>query len=82
MLTENSPSDAYLVKMHLEGFEYRQMAAKLLKGQDYTEKELNKKVNAIKKQFSRKNSGSLAKFKSCLERVMRKNNLIHDDILN
>ena len=48
MLTENSPSDAYLVKMHLERLEYRQMAENLLQGQTYTAKQLNRKVNAIK----------------------------------
>ena len=28
MLTETSPTDAYLVKLHLEGYDYRQMAEK------------------------------------------------------
>jgi hypothetical protein len=28
MLTDSSPTDAYLVKMHLEGMSYQQMAEK------------------------------------------------------
>jgi RNA polymerase sigma-70 factor (ECF subfamily) len=82
MLTDSSPTDAYLVKLHLEGMGYQQMAEKSLAGKSYSEKELKKKTTAIKKQFTRKTSGSMAKFKSCLERVMRKNQLIHEDMLN
>ncbi|MFH2044778.1 MAG: sigma-70 family RNA polymerase sigma factor [Pseudomonadota bacterium] len=82
MLVETSPGDAYLVKMHLEGLDYSQMAERSLGDKDYPKKELDKKINAIKKQFTRDGTGSLAKFKSCLERVMRKNNLNQDDIFN
>ena len=82
MLVDTSPSDACLVKMHLEGLDYSQMAERNLSDKDCTQKQLNKKINAIKKQFTRDRTGSLAKFKSCIERVMKKNKLIHDDILN
>ncbi len=82
MLTESSPTDAFLVKLHLEGLGYQHMAERSLGNQSYTDKELKKKTNAIKKQFTRKNTGSLAKFKSCLERVMAQNQLIHKDLLN
>jgi RNA polymerase sigma-70 factor (ECF subfamily) len=68
--------------MHLEGMDYQQMAEKTLAGTSYSDKELKKKTTAIKKQFTRKTSGSMAKFKSCLERVMRKNNINHADMLN
>jgi hypothetical protein len=47
-----------------------------------SDKELKKKTDAVKKQFTRNTSGSMAKFKSCLERTMRKNQLIHKDMLN
>jgi DNA-directed RNA polymerase specialized sigma24 family protein len=82
MLTESSPTDAYWVKLHFEEMSYQQMAEKSLAGTSYSDKELKKKTTAIKKQFTRKTSGSMAKFKSCLERVMRKNNLDLADILN
>lgn len=82
MLADTSPRDAYLVKMHLEGLNYSQMAERILSDKGYTQKQLDKKNNAIKKQFTRNRTGSLAKFKSCLERIMIKNKLIHDDIFN
>ena len=82
MLVDTSPSDAFLVKMHLEGLDYSQMAERSLGDKDYPQKELDKKINAIKKQFTRDGTGSLAKFKSCLERIMRKNKLIQNDMFN
>jgi RNA polymerase sigma-70 factor (ECF subfamily) len=82
MLADISFDDAYLVKMHLEGLDYSQMAERSLGDKDYPQKELDKKINAIKKQFTRDGTGSLAKFKSCLKRVMRKNKLNQDDIFN
>jgi RNA polymerase sigma-70 factor (ECF subfamily) len=82
MLTDSSPTDANLVKLHLEGMSYQEMAEKTLAGKSFSDKELKKKATAIKKQFTRKTSGSMAKFKSCLERVMRKNDLNPADMLN
>jgi RNA polymerase sigma-70 factor (ECF subfamily) len=82
MLTETSPTDAYLVKLHLEGYDYRQMAEKSLGKKACSKKELDKKTDAVKKQFTRNPSGSLAKFKTCLERVMRNKELVYHDMLN
>ncbi|MFO7557140.1 MAG: sigma-70 family RNA polymerase sigma factor [Desulfobacterales bacterium] len=82
MLADISFDDAYLLKMHLEGLDYRQMAERSIGDKDCPQKELDKKINAIKKQFTRNGTGSLAKFKSCLERVMIKNKLNQDDIFN
>lgn len=82
MMSEGSPADAFLVKLHLEGLSYQQMAERVLAKKSCSEKELKKKTDAIKKQFTRKQSGSLDKFKSCLQRVMRSNHLMQDDILN
>jgi DNA-directed RNA polymerase specialized sigma24 family protein len=75
MLTDESPSDAYWVKLHLEGLTYNQMAEKIIGNNPNSSKELKKKTDAVKKQFTRKKTGSLAKFKSCLKQVMQKNNL-------
>jgi DNA-directed RNA polymerase specialized sigma24 family protein len=44
MLAETSPTDAYLVKLHLEGLDYRQMAEKSLSKKGYSEKELTNPV--------------------------------------
>jgi hypothetical protein len=82
MLTDKFPEDAHLVKMYLEGLNYRQMAQKQLGNTYYTETDLDKKVNALKKQFIRQDTGSLARFKSYLERCMTKNRLAFADILN
>ena len=82
MLTENSPTDAYLMKMHMEGMNYQQMAEKLLGNKPKSDKELKKKTDAVKKQLTRPTSGSMAKFKSCLERIMIKNRLAYSDLLN
>jgi len=82
ILSDKSPTDAYLVKMHLEGLNYAQMAEKSLGKTKYSQRKLNKKINAIKKRFTRAKTGSLAKFKSCLEQVMRKNTLAYSDLLN
>jgi RNA polymerase sigma factor (sigma-70 family) len=82
LLTDKSPEDAHLVKMYLEGLNYRQMAQKQLGNTHYTETDLDKKVNALKKRFTRQDTGSLARFKSYLERCMTKNRLAFADILN
>jgi len=82
MLTDSSPTDAYLVKMHMEGLSYQEMAEKLLGNKPKSDKELKKKTDAVKKQFTRKTSGSMAKFKSCLERIMTKNRLAYGDLIN
>ncbi len=82
LLADKSPEDAYLVKMYLEGLNYRQMAQKQLGNTNYTETDLDKKVNAVKKRFTRKDTGSLARFKSYLEHCMTKNRLAFADILN
>ncbi len=58
------------------------MAEKMLGNKPKSDKELKKKTDSIKKQFTRNTTGSMAKFKSCLERTMRKNQLIHKDMLN
>ncbi|VTR66061.1 RNA polymerase, sigma-24 subunit, ECF subfamily [Desulfosarcina cetonica] len=82
MLTDSSPTDAHLMKMHMEGLNYQEMAEKLLGNKPKSDKEIKKKTDAVKKQFTRKTSGSMAKFKSCLERIMTKNQLAYGDLLN
>ncbi len=68
-LSEESPQDASLVRMYLEGLDHRQMAARI-----------GKRADAIRKQFTRQNTGSLAKFKRALDQLMRAQGLTYDDI--
>jgi RNA polymerase sigma-70 factor (ECF subfamily) len=68
-LSEHSPQDASLVRMHLEGLDYGQMATRLGKNRD-----------AVKKQFSREPTGSLAKFKKALKHLMQAEGLRYEDI--
>jgi RNA polymerase sigma-70 factor (ECF subfamily) len=68
-LSEESPQDATLVRMYLEGLDYRQMAARI-----------GKRVDAVKKQFTRETTGSLAKFKRMLKHLMQVQGITYEDI--
>ena len=68
--------------MHLEGLDYQQMAEKQLADKDYTPNQLTKKVIAIKKQFTRSKTGSLAKFQGYLDRCLAKNQPAYADLMN
>ena len=68
-LSEESPQDASLVRMHLEGLDYSQMAIRT-----------GKQINAIKKQFTREPTGSLAKFMKALKFLMQAQGLTYGDI--
>jgi RNA polymerase sigma-70 factor (ECF subfamily) len=81
-LSDISPRDASLIRMHLEGLSYEQMAKRELNGDKADPDELKRKVDAIKKQFTRKESGSMAKFRSVLSRYLDANGLDYKDILN
>ena len=80
-MDEVSARDARLIRMHLEGLSYEQMAARELGGLTASPSELQKKTNAIKKQFTRPGTGSLAKFKVLLSRAMKKYGLTERDLL-
>jgi RNA polymerase sigma factor (sigma-70 family) len=68
-LSEEYPQDATLVRMYLEGLDHRQMAARI-----------GKRVDAVKKQFTREATGSLEKFKRALKRLMQAQGLRYEDI--
>jgi RNA polymerase sigma-70 factor (ECF subfamily) len=55
--------------MYLEGLDYRQMAARI-----------GKRVDAVKKQFTRETTGSLAKFKRMLKHLMQVQGITYEDI--
>jgi RNA polymerase sigma factor (sigma-70 family) len=68
-LSEESPQDATLVRMYLEGLDHRQMATRI-----------GKRVDAVKKQLTRETTGSLAKFKRALKHLMQAQGLTYEDI--
>jgi hypothetical protein len=81
-LSDQSPRDANLIRMNLEGLSYEQMAVWELNGKSTDPEELKRKVDAIKKQFTRKETGSMAKFKNVLSRCLDTNGLDYTDLLN
>lgn len=68
-LSEHFPQDASLVHMYLEGLNYPEMARRSGKHRD-----------AVKKQFTREQTGSLAKFKRALTRIMQGHGLSYADL--
>jgi DNA-directed RNA polymerase specialized sigma24 family protein len=82
MLENNSPKDADVIRMYLDGLNYGEMAEKKLKDQKEDQKKLIKLTNAIKKQFTRKRTGTMVKFKICLNRCLERHGLDYTDIMN
>jgi RNA polymerase sigma factor (sigma-70 family) len=79
-LARQSPRDAELLRWHLDGMSYEDMAGRLL-GPGWSDSATRqKKINAVKKQFTRANSGSLAKFKTVLLELMQQQGLNYDDL--
>ena len=81
-LSDQSPRDANLIRMNLEGLSYEQMATRELNGRSADPEELTRKVDAIRKQFTRKETGSMAKFKTVLSQYLDTNGLEYTDLLN
>ena len=81
-LSDISPRDASLIRMNLEGLSYEQMAQRELNGAKADPDELKRRVDAIKKQFTRKETGSMAKFRSVLSRYLDTNGMSCEDLLN
>jgi RNA polymerase sigma-70 factor (ECF subfamily) len=81
-LSDVSPRDASLIRMNLEGLCYEQMAKRELNAEKADQAELKRKVDAIKKQFTRKETGSMAKFRSVLSTYLDTNGLNYKDFLN
>jgi RNA polymerase sigma factor (sigma-70 family) len=79
-LTERFPRDVELLRWHLAGLNYEDMAKRLLGPGRMEAADIQKKINAIKKQFTRENSGSLARFKAVLLDLMQQRGLGYDDL--
>lgn len=79
---ESSPKDARLIMMYLKGLSFREMAMQDLKGSNASERDIERKYNAVRQQFNRAGTGSVAKFKKELKRYMKKNDLNYGDFFN
>jgi len=80
IMSKTFPDDASLVKMYLNGKNYKEMAKILLKNQKFKNDLIEKKSVAIRKQFKRKKTGSLERFKKIVERLLKKNGLTSSDM--
>ena len=78
-LAERSPRDVELLRWHLAEMSYEDMARQLLGPSQVETADLHKKINAIKKQFTRDKSGSLARFKAVLLELMQQRGLSYED---
>ena len=79
-LSDTCPRDANLIRMNLEGLSYEQMAQRELNGVKDAD-ELKRRIDAIKKQFTRKETGSMAKFRNVLDNYLDTNGIDHKDLL-
>jgi len=80
ILSEISPRDAHLIWLKLIGKDYKEMALEELGSMAVDKKELGRKSNSIKKQFTRPHTGSIAKFMVILKRLMVKYKIYKDDL--
>ena len=79
-LSDTCPRDANLIRMNLEGLSYEQMAQRELNGVKANAEELKRRVDAIKKQFTRKETGSMAKFRNVLDNYLDTNDINYKDL--
>ncbi|MEZ4528814.1 MAG: hypothetical protein R2941_23125 [Desulfobacterales bacterium] len=79
LLHELSPADARYIRQRMEGLTYEEMA---LADTDKSDPQsVHKKADAIKKQYTRPKTGSLAKFRIILENLMNENRMTKQDLL-
>ncbi|RLC10045.1 MAG: hypothetical protein DRI57_21005 [Deltaproteobacteria bacterium] len=73
--------DAELIRMRLfEKLDYQQIARRKLTSDPSDPKSIEKKAAALRKQFTRERTGSLAKFRIIAERLMEKYSWNMDDL--
>ena len=81
-LETTSTRDAHLMKMYLEGLSYKEMAEREVNPRDVDDSAVNKKINAIKKQFTRPKTGTMARFKNTIAGCLKDHDLVFKDLLN
>jgi RNA polymerase sigma-70 factor (ECF subfamily) len=77
-----STRDAYLMKMYLEGLSYKEMAEREVNPRNVDGSTVNKKINAIKKQFTRPKTGTMARFKNTITSCLKDHGLALKDLMN
>ena len=73
------PKDAQLIWFRMQGLSYEEIARRF---GAIGEKEIKKKTNALKKQFTRAGTGSSARFGIILERVIKDKGFALKDLLD
>ncbi len=81
-LFDISPKDASLIRMKMQGMTYGEMAGRALKRKTIQPNEVKRETDRIKKQFTRKQTGSMAKFKIVLDRLLKEKALDLGNLLN
>ncbi len=84
-LSKKSPQDAAFIRMHLNGLSYKKMAeqdfhTRKIDTRVIEARDLEKRVDSIKKQFTRPRTGSLARFKILLEENLQENRIDIGDL--
>ncbi len=77
-----STRDAYLMNLYLEGLSYKEMAEREVNPENADGSTVNKKINAIKKQFTRPKTGTMARFKTTIASCLKDHDLALKDLLN
>jgi len=77
-----SYKDAYLMRMYLDGLNYKEMAEREFGTRQADSGALKKKINNIKKQFTRSKTGTLARFKRVISDCLKDHDLDVKDLLN
>lgn len=81
LLHEMSPPDANYIRMRMKGLTYAEMAEQDSDTDKTDIQAVGRKADAIKKQFTRKKTGSLAKFRIILENLMTESGMGIEDLL-
>jgi RNA polymerase sigma factor (sigma-70 family) len=77
-----STRDAYLMKMYLEGLSYKEMAEREIDPRVADDRTVDKKINAIKKQFTRSKTGTMVRFKNAIANCLSNHDLVLKDLFN
>lgn len=80
-LEQIAPKDVELIRLRIKEYSFKEIARMQL-GENADEKALLQKAEALKKQYTRKRTGSLEKLKTVFSRLLKKNKMTHKDIMD
>lgn len=81
LLHDFSPRDAKYIRLRMNGMTYEEIAEQEADIDKTNRQTIVKKTEAIRKQYTRENSGSLAKFRIIIENLMAESGMKKEDIL-